>query len=255
MRQALLLASILTCAQIEAGATPPTDLDVALSRLEQSSADHPREDNTSIVLQTAPRTEQTATVLPPALLPPVQTVEPKQTKPAAAPLKAPPVLPEKPAVEAQTVWSLDPRQRISEAQSVKEGYEMTSISVQRVLTAAAYPTDADEDAKPVWSQRLPITVPVLYQTRTLRLDEAKVVKAKAVLKKLETLRAKAQEVKAESELALREWNEIMAAGTPVDALLADSPSLPTNQGDTPINRPAKPGFGAGQGISFTVGGN
>lgn len=234
-------------------------LDDAISKLERLSAGRgarpaSSEPGTAIISQDpAPATtpaanpQQKAPFTPPAkqspLPPPAATPPPKPL--AIATQTTPP--------QGETVWALDPRSSISKDQGLKEGYEMTTVSVQRVLTAAGSPKGSSENSEPVWSKRLPITVPVLFHSRTLKLDAKQAERAQAVLKRMEALSIKAAEVKKESEALLADWNAIVAAGTPSAVLFADSPSLPANQSATPINRgEAKPGFDPGKDISFTV---
>ena len=180
----------------------------------------------------------------------------QRSKAPAAPTKAaqaPPTPPAPPAAPAATpaepaqektdvVWTLDPRDMGLTGTVAKEGYERTSLKVERVLIAASRPPNAPEDAKPDWTQNIPISVPVLYPSRTLRLDARQAERARAVLKNLESLQKRAAELKAESERTLKEWNSLIEASIPQAVLGADSPSLPANQSAGELNR-GKPAEG------------
>ena len=178
----------------------------------------------------------------------------QRSKAPAAPTKAaqaPPTPPAPPAAPAATpaepaqtdvVWTLDPRDMGLTGTVAKEGYERTSLKVERVLIAASRPPNAPEDAKPDWTQNIPISVPVLYPSRTLRLDARQAERARVVLKNLESLQKRAAELKAESERTLKEWNSLIEASIPQAVLGADSPSLPANQSAGELNR-GKPAEG------------
>jgi hypothetical protein len=131
----------------------------------------------------------------------------------------------------------------------KEGFERTALKVERVLIAAQLPPNAPKDAKPDWTQNIPISVPVLYPSRTLRFDAKQAERARGILRSLEALQKKAADLKAESERVLKDWNGLVESAIPQAVLGADSPSLPANQSAGELNR-GKPseGFTPGQDI-------
>ena len=246
------------------------DLDTALEKLEKQSAARPANEPTqgTAILSQRPGPPPSASspennpAAEPKPQPPAASPRSNAGSPLVAPPSPPPSKPFTPPTSfapppaeanAGTVWALDPRHSISVEQVAKEGYEVTNLSVQRVLIAAGLPADADENTKPAWSRRLPISIPIFFPSRTLRLTAAQAEKARAVLKGLESLKERSNQLKKESERLLSEWNAIVAAGTPTAALSADSPSLPTNQSNTAINRgEAKQGFAPGEDVSFSI---
>jgi hypothetical protein len=121
-------------------------------------------------------------------------------------------------------------------------------------------------------RNVPLQVPVFYRSRTLALDrtglqrvrafQTKVKAAKARLHELneqtaallKAWKAKVDRANAQNNALLKEWNQIVADYSPTAALMADSPSLPENQGNDPVNRGGlTEGFQPGQDVEITPG--
>lgn len=201
--------------------------------------------------------------------PPAEPSPAPVTEPAASP---PPV----PGPEASPVPQAGPRPgqappppgvgqgdpRNAPDQGAPSAFEVTAAAVERILTLRV-------NGVPL-PRNVPLQVPVFYRSRTLALDragrqrvrafQAKVKAAKARLHELNgqtaalltAWKAKVARANAQNAALLKEWNQIVADYSPTAALMADSPSLPQNQGDDPVNRDGlAEGFQPGQGVEIT----
>ncbi len=99
-------------------------------------------------------------------------------------------------------------------------FEETNLKVQHVLSVVAPDGEIG---------RVVTEVPVLYQTRTLRWDQAQVAAARNLLAALQAHQQKARALRAEGIALLDAWQALVAGSIPTPALRADSPTLPANQ--------------------------
>jgi hypothetical protein len=108
--------------------------------------------------------------------------------------------------------------------------EQTNLSVQHVLTAQIPQGDIS---------RIILDVPVLYNSRQLRWTQADVEEARGLLARLAIHQEQTTMLREEAGELLDDWNRLVARSIPTSELRADSPSLPANQGGTPLlNVPA-----------------
>ncbi|HET9374540.1 MAG TPA: hypothetical protein VFO40_06180 [Chthoniobacterales bacterium] len=120
-------------------------------------------------------------------------------------------------------------------------WEPTAISVNRVFLA----TDgANGEAR-----KIPMSVPVLYESRLMGLDKDKQRAIARLLDKLVNYRARLAAMRKEGTDLLAEWNQILGSSTPQDLLLSDSPSLIEKESS---DTAAAPGFEPGKGVSVLV---
>ncbi len=99
-------------------------------------------------------------------------------------------------------------------------FEETNLKVQHVLSVVAPEGELG---------RVVAEVPVLYQTRTLRWDQAQVAAARNLLAALQAHQQKARALRAEGIALLDAWQTLVGSSIPAPALRADSPTLPANQ--------------------------
>lgn len=102
------------------------------------------------------------------------------------------------------------------------GLEETNLRVQHILTAET--ADGHSD-------RIELTVPVLYRSRYLRWTESEVHSARTLMEKLVRYQEQSRLLREEGHTLLTEWDQLVSRALPSDALRADSPSLPSNQED------------------------
>jgi hypothetical protein len=100
--------------------------------------------------------------------------------------------------------------------------EETNLRVQHILTAETAGKRSD---------RIELTVPVLYRSRYLRWSETEVDTARTLMEKLVRYQEQSRLLRQEGHDLLNAWNELVSRALPSEALRADSPSLPSNQQD------------------------
>jgi hypothetical protein len=158
-----------------------------------------------------------------------------------------------PVAKGEKVWTLDPRSELPAAQIKSDGLEKVMVSMQRGFLIAGYADEAAETAqRALWTMRVPINIPIMHRSRQLALTPELVVKAKEVAARVAALSKRSAELTAEATAILKEWNQVIEAGSPTQVIDVDSPSLTTNQGGE-INRGERQeGFEPGKGVSFKV---
>jgi hypothetical protein len=102
------------------------------------------------------------------------------------------------------------------------GLEETNLHVQHILTAETASGHSD---------RIELTVPVLYRSRYLLWSESEVDTARTLMEKLVRYQEQSRLLREEGHELLTEWNKLVNSSLPSEALRADSPSLPSNQQD------------------------
>jgi hypothetical protein len=110
---------------------------------------------------------------------------------------------------------------MTESSPFSAGWESTNLKVQHILSAD---TGGNE------LEKIVLDVPVLYETRTMRWTEADIGKARQVMQRLVLYEGKLNELRNEGQAILSQWNELIENTAPINALRADSPSLPCNHG-------------------------
>ena len=124
-------------------------------------------------------------------------------------------------------------------------WEPTGITVSRVFLA----TDGAKGEV----RKIPMNVPVLYESRLLALDKDKQRAAARLLDKLVAYRTRLAAIRKEGADLLAEWNQIVSSSTPQDLLLSDSPTLIEKNGaDATGHGESAPGFEPGKGVSVEV---
>ncbi len=106
------------------------------------------------------------------------------------------------------------------ASPLASDFEETNIRIQHVLDAE-FPSG---DVK-----RIIVDVPVLYRSRNLRWSLEETERARDLLERLTSYQQRTRDLRDEGTALLNEWNGLMSASIPGQALRADSPSLPSNQ--------------------------
>jgi hypothetical protein len=124
-------------------------------------------------------------------------------------------------------------------------WEPTGITVSRVFLA----TDGAKGEV----RKIPMNVPVLYESRLLALDKDKQRAVARLLDKLVAYRTRLAAIRKEGADLLTEWNQIVSSSTPQDLLLSDSPTLiEKNATDATSHGESAPGFEPGKGVSVEV---
>jgi hypothetical protein len=124
-------------------------------------------------------------------------------------------------------------------------WEPTGITVSRVFLA----TDGAKGEV----RKIPMNVPVLYESRVLALDKDKQRAVTRLLDKLVAYRTRLAAIRKEGADLLAEWNQIISSSTPQDLLLSDSPTLIEKKGtDASGHGESAPGFEPGKGVSVEV---
>lgn len=168
------------------------------------------------------------------------------------PLEKNPVELETPILEAtppptraeNSVETADPRDiPITANDGPDKAYEETSLNVQRTLTALLPQGE---------KQLIRMRIPVMYKSRTLRLDKDGQLRAKKVLEELKKKEKELGDLKVQIENLLKEWNQLVEKSTPYSVLLPESPSLPSNQSTGEINRTNNPFLAPGKAINYEV---
>ena len=120
-------------------------------------------------------------------------------------------------------------------------WEPTGITVSRVFLATA---GANGEVR-----KVPMNVPVLYESRLMALDKDKQRAIARLLDKLVSYRTRLAAMRKEGTDLLAEWNQILSSSTPQDLLLSDSPSLIEKGSADTVS---VPGFEPGKGVSIQV---
>lgn len=145
-----------------------------------------------------------------------------------------------------TVEEIDPRDipLPNEQTSGPEGeFEETSRVMFRTLVAQM------GDGK---NNILRLKVPILYKSRLMRMTEEDVDNARKILEKTKEAQKLLEQAKVLIQEALPEWNELVRKTTPYEALLPESPSLPSNQSLDPLNRKENAKLDQGNDITFQI---
>lgn len=166
----------------------------------------------------APRSEERPA---PAPEPAVPAPKPGEPKLAGAPPHSPSLLPGNslPGESSPSVIKRAPR-------PASAATEQTNLSVQHVLNAQIPEGDIS---------RIILDVPVLYNSRQLRWAQQDVDEARGLLIRLADHQERTTMLREEATRLLDEWNRLIARSIPGSELRADSPSLPANQGGTPLS--------------------
>jgi len=143
-----------------------------------------------------------------------------------------------------SIEALDPRDvGITANDGPEQNYEETALTVQRTLTAVN-----SEGEK----QLIRMKIPVMYKSRTLRLEGDTKKKAVEILDRLREKSRQLSQMKKELDADLLDWNNLVKAATPYDSLLPESPTLPQNQSAGGLNRENNPEMSAGKSISYEI---
>lgn len=105
----------------------------------------------------------------------------------------------------------------------KFGWEETNDRVQHIVSA-------EFGAQ---SQRILIEVPVIYQTRGLRLGPDQANEAQRVLRALKIYQQQIKKLHQDGKNIQMAWNSLLLSAQPIAALRADSPSLPQTDSNNP----------------------
>ncbi|BDS08506.1 hypothetical protein NT6N_35460 [Oceaniferula spumae] len=120
--------------------------------------------------------------------------------------------------------SIDPQKLAAmtgDASEAGSGWESTNLKVQHILSA---------DSGNGELEKIILDVPVRYQTRTMRWTPTDVEKARSVLARLMIYERDLHNLRIQGKSILSDWNELLEQTVPAEALRADSPSIPYNQG-------------------------
>jgi hypothetical protein len=124
-------------------------------------------------------------------------------------------------------------------------WEATGITVSRVFLTS--------DGANGEVQKVPMSVPVLYESRLLALDKDKERAIARLLDKLTSYRTRLAAIRKEGADLLAEWNQIISSSTPQDLLLSDSPTLvEKGSNDATAHGESVSGFEPGKGVSIQV---
>lgn len=178
---------------------------------------------TKPVIQTAPEAQAEPKPEPPVKQEPVPaTVPPKVMDGILAdqPRQAPSLLPGNRLPGESTMPKTARPSRLATGTM-----EQTNLSVQHVLNAQISQGDLC---------RIILDVPVLYNSRQLRWTQADVDQARHLLTRMADHQEKSSILKEEATQLLADWNRLVGGSIPASELRADSPSLPANQGGTPL---------------------
>lgn len=107
----------------------------------------------------------------------------------------------------------------TEAVGKNHQYEQTNYKVQHII---------DVELANAKQERVTVEVPVLYQSRGMRWGTAEIGEARRVLRALEIYRDRVKQLKQDGQNIQTAWEKLLLKSQPVDALRADSPSLPEN---------------------------
>jgi hypothetical protein len=124
-------------------------------------------------------------------------------------------------------------------------WEPTGITVSRLFLAS--------DGANGEVHKVPMSVPVLYESRLLALDKDKQRAIARLLDKLMSYRTRLAAIRKEGADLLAEWNQIISSSTPQDLLLSDSPTLiEKGSNDTIAHGENASGLEPGKGVSVQV---
>ncbi|WP_018970714.1 hypothetical protein [Rubritalea marina] len=96
------------------------------------------------------------------------------------------------------------------------GFEETNDAIQHVLLV-----QSDQG-----NERVILEVPVIYQTRGLRFSPAEANEAGRILRALKIYHAQVKKLHTDGQNIQRAWDKLLMDSQPIEALRADSPSLP-----------------------------
>jgi hypothetical protein len=186
---------------------------------------------------------QTVETKAPTLLPDGNSLpdssHPNSQKQSKEPATKPEAMKQDKGVDAQP----DPEKAVHEADTSL--WEPTGITVSRVFLA----TDGAKGEV----RKIPMNVPVLYESRLMALDKDKQRAVARLLDKLVNYRTRLAAIRKEGSDLLAEWNQIISSSTPQDLLLSDSPTLIEKGGtDATGHGESAPGFEPGKGVSVEV---
>lgn len=149
-----------------------------------------------------------------------------------------------PPADHSSIEASDPREvGITANDGPEQNYEETALSVQRTLTAVNSQGER---------QLIRMKIPVMYKSRTLRLEGETKKQAIEILNRLKEKSQQLSNMKKEIDTDLVDWNNLVKATTPYDTLLPESPSLPQNQSAGGLNRDGNPEMSAGKSISYEI---
>jgi hypothetical protein len=124
-------------------------------------------------------------------------------------------------------------------------WEPTGITVSRLFLAS--------DGANGEVHKVPMSVPVLYESRLLALDKDKQRAIARLLDKLMSYRTRLAAITKEGADLLAEWNQIIRSSTPQDLLLSESPTLvEKGSNDATAHGENVSGFEPGKGVSVQV---
>lgn len=106
----------------------------------------------------------------------------------------------------------------SSSTSGQNEYEETNDRIQHVITAQS----GDQ------SERIILEVPVIYQTRGMRLGPQQAEEARRILRALKSYKSLVTKLHQDGQNISKAWELLLLDSQPIDALRADSPSLPQN---------------------------
>lgn len=153
--------------------------------------------------------------------------------------------PPKPAStpDNKKVQGIDPRDvGVTTNDGPEKEYEETALTVQRTLTAVM----GDD------RQMIRLKVPVMYKSRTLRLEGETLAEARRIQTEMKAKALALATMKGDLERLLEDWNVLVKKSTPADALLPESPTLPENQSAGKLNRKDNPNLEPGKAISYEI---
>lgn len=103
------------------------------------------------------------------------------------------------------------------------GFEETNDRVQHVITAQSNSS----------SERIILEVPVIYKTRGLRFGPEQANEAQRVLRALKIYQSQIKKLHQDGKNIQVAWDSLLMSAQPVEALRADSPSLPQKSSTHP----------------------
>ena len=108
-----------------------------------------------------------------------------------------------------------------QSSSENTGWENTNLKVQHILRA----DNGDGEL-----EKIILTVPVRYESRTMRWAPQDVLQARNILSRLMVYERDLNRLRLQGESILTDWNGLLKRTVPSGVLRADSPSLPYNRG-------------------------
>ena len=101
------------------------------------------------------------------------------------------------------------------------GWENTNLKVQHILRA---------DSGNGNLEKIILTVPVRYESRTMRWTPQDTQQARNILSRLMVYERDLNNLRQQGQSILKDWNGLLSLTVPSNVLRADSPSLPYNRG-------------------------